>query len=87
MDIRELYDFQESTARSFRKSIRSISEQYKLSKLTEKHIEAITSNLEMYEIMHDTLIKVRETISTINKSDNQETVEKELKFLYDSFWE
>lgn len=87
MDNRELFEFQESTMRQFRKVIRNVGDRLQVSKATEKQIETIVGNLETYEIMHDTLIKVREAISVIMKSEELDTIEKEIKFLNDTFWD
>lgn len=86
-NLKELYEYQENSAKHFRKAIRLSREKFEFNKATEKHISNIESHLETYEIMSNTLVKVRESSSKIMKSEELSEVEKEIKFLNDKFWE
>lgn len=83
---RELFEFQNATIKHFRKAVRSVTERFTVSKSLDKHMETILSYLETYEIMHDTLIKVREVSSIVMKSEELVTIEGEMKVLNDTFW-
>lgn len=83
---KELFEFQNSTLKMYRKAIRSVRERFEPSKTLDKHIDAVLENLETYEIMYDTLIKVREVCSEIMKSEELSTIEGEMKVLLDTFW-
>lgn len=82
----ELFEFQNATIKHYRKAVNSVREQFTVSKSLDKHIETILSNLETYEIMYDTLIKVREVSSKVMKSEELLTIEGEMKVLNDTFW-
>ena len=83
---KELFEFQNSTIKMFRKAIREVEQKDKLSKNALKYVDNIQSNLDNYEVMYDTLIKVREVSSKIMKSDEFEAIEGEMKVLNDTFW-
>ncbi len=84
---KELFEFQDATVRMYRKAIKAVQEKFELSKTLTKHIETVQTNLDTYEIMYDTLIKVREVSSKIMKSEELETIEGEMKVLNDIFWD
>ncbi len=84
---KELFEFQENTAKHYRKAIRVIRENFTITKMLDKHIETIIFYLETYEIMYDTLYKIREVSSTVMESNELETIEREMKVLIDTFWE
>ena len=84
---KELFEFQETTTKMYRKAIKAVQEKFELSKTLTKHIETLQTNLDTYEIMYDVLIKVREVSSKIMKSEELETIEGEMKVLNDTFWD
>lgn len=84
---RELFEFQENTTKHYCKAVRSIKERFTVSKTLDKHIETVTSYLDTYEIMYDTLHKIREVSSTVMKSNELDTIEGEMKVLNDTFWD
>lgn len=86
-DVRELYEYQESTARQFRKAIRLSREKVTFNKLATKQIENIESYLDTYEIMFNTLVKVRESSSKIMSLEELSEIEVEIKSLSDAFWD
>ena len=86
-DVKELYEYQESTARHFRKAIRLSREKVTFNKLASKQIENIESYLSTYEIMFDTLVRVRESSSKIMSLQELSEIEVEIKSLSDSFWD
>ena len=84
---KELFEFQNATIKMYRKAIRDLKERFELTKTLNRQIETITTNLETYEIMYDTLIKIREVSSKIMRSEELETIEREMKVLNDTFWD
>lgn len=84
---KELFEFQEATIKMYRKAIRDLKERFELTKTLSKQVETIETNLNTYEIMYDTLIKVREVSSKIMRSEELETIEREMKVLNDTFWD
>ena len=84
---KELFEFQEATIKMYRKAIRDLKERFELTKTLGKQIETVETFLETYEIMYDTLIKVREVSSKIMRSEELETIEREMKVLNDTFWD
>ena len=84
---KELFEFQEATIKMYRKAIRDLKERFELTKTLGKQIETIETFLDTYEIMYDTLIKIREVSSKIMKSEELETIEREMKVLNDTFWD
>ena len=84
---KELFEFQNSTIKAFHKSVRELKERFELSKTLDKQIETIKHNLDTYEIMYDTLLRIREVGSEIMKSEELETIEREVKVLNDTFWD
>ena len=85
-NIKELYEFQESTIKQFRKAVKNVSERFTASNSLNRQIETILSYLETYEIMYDTLINIREVSSKVMKSEELVTIEGEMKVLIDTFW-
>lgn len=84
---KELFEFQENTTKHYRKAVKDIRERFTVSKTLDKHIETIASYLETYEIMYDTLYRIREVSSTIMKSNELDTIEGEMKLLNETFWD
>ena len=84
---KELFEFQNATIKMYRKAIRDLKERFELTKTLGKQVETIETFLDTYEIMYDTLIKVREVSSKIMKSEELEAIEREMKVLNDTFWD
>ena len=84
---KELFEFQNSTNKMYRKATSSVRERFDLSKTLEKQINTVQEYLDIYEIMYDTLIKVREVSSKIMKSEELSTIEGEMKLLNETFWD
>lgn len=84
---RETHDYQVLIIKRFSKTRRETEERFKLSKQTMKYFDAIGSYLDTYLIVYDSLLRVSEVLSTIRKSNELETVEREMKVLYDTFWD
>ena len=84
---RETHDFQLLIIKLFNKTRRETEERFRLSKQTIKYFDAIGSYLDTYLIVYDSLLKVSEVLSTVRKANELETVEREMKVLYDTFWD
>lgn len=86
VDSKELFEFQNATIKHYKKAINDIRERFEVGKTLDKQIETILSYLETYEIMYDTLNKVREFSSECTRSKELEAIEGEMKVLNDTFW-
>ena len=84
---RETHDYQVLIIKRFSKARREIEEKFELSKQTIKYFDTVGNYLDTYLIVYDSLLKISEVLSTIMKSNELETVEREMKVLHDTFWD
>lgn len=83
---KELFEFQELTIKKFKEAERKVKERFEIPKGVNKHFETVNSNLNTYEIMFDTLTRILEVSASVMKSEELETIEREMKVLNDTFW-
>ncbi|MFJ7982334.1 hypothetical protein ACIQ1D_18910 [Lysinibacillus xylanilyticus] len=83
---KELFEFQNLVIKKFKEAERVSREQFELPKGVSKHFDTIGSYLHTYELMFDTLTQILEVTAKVVKSNELETIEREMKVLNDTFW-